>query len=264
MKKIVYQGIAGSFSHLTALRLFGSDCPTKGFPTFRAAYEAVENGSDDLALMPIENTLAGTIYETLDLLKAGGLQIVGETQTHIQHSLLAVRGSSIQEIRKVISHPKALAQCERFFSEHPWIEAIAHYDTAGAAADAAHENDPSQAAIAHATAADIYGLEVLSQGIEDHAENFTRFFLFSKERGKGKKCSLCFTIDHRPGSLADILAFFAERQINLTYIVSRPWIGKPFEYMFYVDLETPNRIVFDELKKKTKSLKILGCYHELS
>jgi prephenate dehydratase len=264
MKKIVYQGIAGSFSHLTALRLFGSDCQLKGLPTFRAVYQAVENNEADLALMPIENTLAGTIYETIDLLKEGGLQIVGETQTRIQHSLLGIRGSTIREIRKVFSHPKALAQCERFFSEHPLMEATAHYDTAGAAADVAEANHPSQAAIAHATAAGIYGLEVLAQGIEDHGENFTRFFLLSKEGREGDRCSLCFTIDHRPGSLADILAFFAQRQVNLTYIVSRPWIGKPFEYMFYVDLETPNPVVFDELKQKTKSLKILGRYHELS
>jgi prephenate dehydratase len=264
MKKIVYQGIAGSFSHLTALRLFGSNCQIEGLPTFRAVYEAVENCDADQALMPIENTLAGTIYETIDLLKEGSLQIVGETQARIQHSLLGKRKSSIQEIRKVFSHPKALAQCERFFFEHPWMEATAHYDTAGAAADVAEGNHPSQAAIAHATAAEIYGLEILAQGIEDHRENYTRFFLLSREGSEGNRCSLCFTIDHRPGSLADILALFAQRQINLTYIVSRPWIGKPFEYLFYVDLEGPHPAVFDELKKKTKSLKILGCYHELS
>jgi prephenate dehydratase len=261
MKTIVYQGIEGSFSHLTAKRTFGTSCRILGLPTFREAFEAVERGDADLALLPIENTLAGTIYETLDLLAQGTLKIVGVTNTRVEHSLLGIPGGSIQTIKKVLSHPKALAQCTRFIAEHPAMEAISHYDTAGSALDIAKAQDPSCAAIANSAAAQIYGLEVLARGIQDHAENFTRFFLISREAVIGKKCSLCFTLEHRSGSLAAVLAFFAEHDVNLTYIVSRPIVEKPFEYMFYVDLETQNAAFIDELRNKTNSLKVLGTYN---
>jgi prephenate dehydratase len=145
-------------------------------------------------------------------------------------------------------------------AEHPAMRAMAHYDTAGAALDVAQAQDPSCAAIANSAAAQIYGLEVLAQGIQDHAANFTRFLLIARDAVVGRKCALCFTLEHRPGSLAAVLAFFAEHDINLTYIVSRPIIGKPFEYMFYVDLETHNATLIDDLQKKTLSLKVLGTF----
>lgn len=253
MKKVVYQGIEGSFSHQTTVRL---GYESQGLPSFREVYEAVEKGEADLGLLPIENTLAGTIYETIDLLSEGSLHIVGEVDTRVEHSLLAL--SSLSEIRKVLSHPKALAQTKRFFEAHPWMEAVAHYDTAGAAADVAKSGDPTLAAIAHCTAADIYGLQVLAEGIQDHAENYTRFFLISKTPTTGKKGSLCFTLEHRAGSLAELLEVLARHGINLTYIVSRPLIGKPFEYLFYIDLEMTGPIPIDILK--TQTLKFLGTY----
>jgi prephenate dehydratase len=260
MKRVVYQGIEGSFSHLTALRLFGPSCQIKGLPSFREVFDTVENGDADVALMPIENTLAGTIYETIDYLSQGSLQIVGMTQTRIVHSLLGIRGSSCARVHKVLSHPKALAQCTRFFSDHSWMRSCPHYDTAGAAADVAAAQDSTQAAIAHSSAAAIYGLDALLQGIEDHRENYTRFFLLSKQPAAGKRCSLCFMLDHRPGSLAEVLSIFAKHQINLTYIVSRPLIGQPFEYLFYADLENAPSIPIEELREKTRSVQILGHY----
>ncbi len=270
MKTIVYQGIEGSFSHQTAERIGGGSINTtintKGLPTFKEVFEAVEKGEADLALMPIENTLAGTIYETLDLLSRGNLQIIGSAKTQIRHSLLAVPGTRKESIRKVLSHPKALAQCLGLFQNNALFEAVSHYDTAGAAADVAKGNDPACAAIAHRGAAQIYGLEVIEEDIQDHQENYTRFFLLSKKESQsksGKKWSLCFTLEHRPGSLAETLSLFARSQVNLTYIVSRPIVGRPFEYLFYTELYAPDPSFIEELADKTHSLKILGNYDEI-
>lgn len=254
MKRIAYQGIEGSFSHKTLAQL---SCKPIGKTTFSEVYEAVEKGEVDFGLLPIENTLAGTIYETIDLLNEGSLHIIGELHTKVEHSLLALPGASIE---RVISHPKALAQCQKIFRDHPEWEVTPHYDTAGAAADIAEMGDLKTAAIANSDAAAIYGLEIVSRGIQDHDENYTRFFLIGKQASSGKKGSISFTLDHRAGSLAQVLSILGEHKVNLTYIVSRPIIGKPFEYLFYVDLEMPEKL--PELK--TKTLKILGTYETIS
>lgn len=249
--KIAYQGIEGSFSHRT---LAGHKGEKVGLPTFRDVYEAVLNGEADLGLLPIENTLAGTIYETIDLLSQGDLKIVGELHTQVEHSLLALPGAKIS---KVLSHPKALAQCTKLFADHPEWTPVPHYDTAGAAADVAASGDPTLAAIANRSAAEIYGLDVVSVGVQDHDENYTRFYLISKTATTGSKGSLCFTLDHKPGKLAEMLNLFAKLGINLTYIVSRPIVGKPFEYLFYVDLENASKLPNIEGK-------ILGTYETIS
>lgn len=265
MKRIAYQGINGSFSHLTVQRLFGIECVFMGFQTFREAFEAVEQCTADLALLPIENTLAGTIYETLDLLNEGELYIVGETKTKIEHSLLAIAGSSIDSIRTVRSHPKALAQCSRMLRKRSAIEPIPHFDTAGAAADVAKEKNISSAVIAHIGAASIYGLEVLEENIHDHEENYTRFFLLSKKPApQGTKCSVCFALPHRAGSLVDVLSLFAQQNLNMTSIVSRPFIGKPFEYLFHIDFDNPLGPFLETLKQKTIHFKCLGIYDDIS
>jgi prephenate dehydratase len=255
---IVYQGTKGSFSWLTAQRLF-PNAEIRGMTTFREAFEAVEKGEAEFALLPIENTLAGTIYETLDLLNAGSLQIIGEAKTTIEHNLLGLAGAD--QLTQVLSHPKALAQCTKFFQEHPLIESVPYFDTAGAAEEVARRNDPACAAIASSAAAEMYGLEVLKPNIHDNAENYTRFFLLSKKPAEGKKSSLCFTLDHRAGSLAEVLSWLASHNVNLTYLVSRPLIGKPFEYLFYVELESTFPV--EELRKRTNSLKVLGTYDGL-
>jgi prephenate dehydratase len=249
--KIAYQGIEGSFSHQTLANHPGIKV---GFPTFREVYEAVERGEADLGLLPIENTLVGTIYETIDLLSQGDLKIVGELHTQVEHSLLALPGAKIS---KVLSHPKALAQCAKLFADHPEWTPVPHYDTAGAAADVASSKDLTLAAIAHRSAAEIYGLKVLSTGIQDHEKNYTRFYLISKKAVSGTKGSLCFTLDHQPGKLAEMLNLFAKLGINLTYIVSRPVVGKPFEYLFYVDLENASKLPCIQGK-------ILGTYETIS
>lgn len=227
--KIVYQGAKGSYSHKTLLGLNGEKV---GLATFKDVYEAVSKGEADLGLLPIENALIGTIYETIDLLAEGELKIVGELTTKVDHCLLALPDA---KIKKVLSHPKALEQCTKFLQKHPEWEIVPFYDTAGAAIAAAA--DPSVGAIASVGAAQEYGLEILHKNIQDHEKNYTRFFLISKRQAAGNKSSLCFTLDHKPGALAAMLAQFAGS--NLTHIVSRPIPGKPFEYIFYVDLEGP-------------------------
>lgn len=250
--KIAYQGTQGSYSEKALQNLEGEKI---GLVTFQNVYHAVAKGEVDLGLLPIENALAGTIYETIDLLAEGDLKIVGEIYVKVEHCLLAKPNA---RIKKVLSHPKALAQCTKLFANHPEWEAIPHYDTAGAAREVAKSQDLSIAAIASAEAAQKYGLEIAMQNVQDAEENYTRFFLISKTGTKGKKGSLCFTIDHTPGKLAEILQQFAKKGINLTHIVSRPILGKPFEYLFYVDLEVP-----EEWPKNIEA-KHLGTYETIS
>lgn len=253
--KIGYQGTRGSYSHQAIQGIAKS---TVGFSSFQEVYEAVENGDVDLGLLPVENSLAGMIYETIDLLNSGPLFIVKELTTKIEHNLVALEGGKIE---KVLSHPKALAQCTKLFHAHPDWEAVTHYDTAGAAALVAEAKDPKLAAIASREAAIIYGLKVIETNVQDENENFTRFFLLSKKRVKGPKLSITFTLKHEPGSLADTLQAFKEAKINLTTIVSRPIQNRPFEYLFFVDLLGE----WEDLPKlPTKTLKILGSYETIS
>lgn len=250
--KIGYQGTKGSYSHRALTFMEGEKI---GKNTFRDVYLAVENGDIDLGLLPIENALAGTIYESIDLLAAGDLKIVGEIIIKVDHCLMALGKG---EIKKVLSHPKALAQCKKLFEQHPEWEAIPHYDTAGAAEDVAKSRDFSLGAIASESAAEEYGLEIILTNVQDHNENYTRFFLISKTETYGNKGSICFTLDHKPGKLAEVLTSFGENGINLTHIVSRPIPGKPFEYLFYADLVNLRGGL------ENMNVKLLGTYETIS
>lgn len=264
MKKIAYQGKLGSFSHITASRIWHDTDELRGFETFSEVFAAVENGEADFALIPVENTIMGEILENLDHLKDSNLNILFETTTRIQNSLLAPEGAEWKGLKRVLSHPAALAQCTYFLrSRH--LQASPHWDTAGAASHVAESNDSSLAAIACADAAEVYGLKVLNRNIQDNQENHTRFFVLGKEASeKGNKTSLVFSLEHRKGALAEILSIFSRLNLNLMKIASRPILGKPFEYLFYVDIEgkIPDDAV-EELKSKTKTLKCLGVYHVL-
>lgn len=260
--KVAYQGVEGAFSYITAKKVFGEKALLQGFPTFKETFEAVEKGLAEVAVLPIENTLAGTIYETIDLLSQGTLHIIGASTTRIELSVLALPGASIKELKKILSHEKALEQCSYFFAENPHIKAVPYYNTAGAAADVAKGGDREVGAIAHAQVAEIYGLTVLAEGVQNHKENFTRFLLVSKKESEGGYglAVLCFTLPHRPGSLAEVLTFLAGQGVNLTYLVSRPLIGKPFEYLFYVELDYFKPAILSALSQKVESLKILGSF----
>ncbi|MGE0870952.1 MAG: prephenate dehydratase [Kofleriaceae bacterium] len=271
--RIAYQGVEGSYSHLAAQRRYAG-CPggalLTGHDSFRAAAAAVTSGAADLALLPIENTTAGSINETYDLLAAGTLHITGEVVSAIEHCLLALPGVSLDELRTVMSHPQALAQCHALFAQHPQLVARAELDTAGAARRVAESNDRTLAAIASAAAAKRYGLAVVAQGIQSSAGNATRFVEIAMRPapladGVVAKTSLVIALADRPGALGDILTRFAARNLSLTKIESRPIPEAPFTYRFYIDVlghaaSEPFRAALDDIRALTTELRVLGTY----
>lgn len=273
MKTIAYQGVKGAFSFLTAREAWGCNNIFIGADSFQEVFELLKEGHADYAVVPIENSLVGSIYENYDWLAKYDSRIIAEHYTHIEHCLLAKKldGKGKDErlihIRKVISHPKALEQCRSLFKQYPWMEAVAHQNTASAAAEVGMGNDPSLAAIASAPAAEFYGLEILKQGIEDNQANYTRFVTVAqKGTESGNKCSLLVRLPHIPGSLSRVLNKFSERNMNLTKIESRPIHGSPFEYTFYIDIVLGDREkqgfkgLFEALSDYVQTLKILGIY----
>lgn len=275
MKTIAYQGVKGAFSYMTALNEFGENTRLRGLQTFKEVFEMVKYGEADYAVIPIENSLIGSIYENYDLLNIYEMRIIGEHFTKIEHCLLTISTSHeqgnerLKTIKKVLSHPKALEQCSCFFQRHPWMEAVVYMDTAAAASEIASNGDPTCAAIASVSAAELYGLEILKKGIEDDPKNYTRFVTVMKKEihnDQIDKCSLLLQLKHVPGALAEMLKQFADQAINLTKIESRPLRGSPFEYLFYVDFEFIGRKrqdvedLLNGLCSKVQKLKILGFY----
>jgi prephenate dehydratase len=203
--------------------------------------------------------------ENFDLFHRYDVEIIGELSLPIEHCLVG-KNTRLKEIKKVYSHPKALAQCTQFFQDHPWIESSVHFDTAGAAEEIAARSDSTLAAIGSRKTAEVYKLEVIKANLEDHRSNTTRF-LFLKKKGqllREGKCSLLFTVKHIPGVLAEVLQILAKLGLNLTQIVSRPIREKPFEYLFFIDIlftqEHDIEFVLNSLKEKTETLKLLGIY----
>ncbi len=271
--RVAYQGVEGSFSHLTAQRHYrglGKPILLTGFETFREAAESVRTGTDDMALLPIENSTAGSINETYDLLAEGGLTINAEAISRVSHCLLGLAGAKVESLRAVISHPQALLQCEDFLRSHPHIRSRAEFDTAGAARKVKEQRDPTLAAIASESAARVFALEVIERDIQTQASNFTRFVEVAREPATCPpevpcKTSLLLATGHRPGDLADVLRHFASRTINLTKLESRPVPDRPFQYQFYLDLEGHANSAalvdaLDAIKEHTRELRILGTY----
>ena len=272
-----YQGAPGAFSEDAARAFVGDQAALLPCWKFEDVFLAVESGRAAQGVLPIENTLAGSVQASYDLLADRSLTIVGETVHRIRHSLLAPRGSRIDMLRQVLSHPVALAQCEGFFRRHTHLEPLPVYDTAGAVERVVREGRPEQGAIASRRAADVYGADVLAEGIEDHPENYTRFLLITtparaaeaaataKAAARGHKTSLVFLMANRPGALYECLGHFASRGVDLAKIESRPLRGRPFEYAFYLDLlgdaaEAPVAEALAALRGSTAMLRILGSY----
>jgi chorismate mutase / prephenate dehydratase len=271
--RVAYQGVEGSYSHLAAQRRYagrGGGTLLAGHDTFRGAADAVLAGAADLALLPIENTTAGSINETYDLLASTGLHITGEVVAAIEHCLLALPGVPLEELRTVMSHPQALAQCAAFFARHPHLAPRQELDTAGAARRVAAANDRTLAAIASVAAARTYGLAIVAQGIQTAAGNATRFVEIAPRpaplpEGVAAKTSLLLALADRPGALGEILMRFAARNLSLTKLESRPIPEAPFTYRFYVDVlghaaSAPFAAVLDELRALTAELRVLGTY----
>jgi len=241
--RVAYQGVEGSYSHLAAQRRYGGRAGgvlLVGHDSFRGAAAAVTTGAADLALLPIENTTAGSIDDTYDLLSDGGLVITGEEISSIEHCLLALPGVTADELRVVISHPQALAQCHAFFADNPQLVARPEIDTAGSARRVRDAGDRTLAAIASAAAARTYGLTIVARAIQSSAGNATRFVEISLHaapvaEGAAAKTSLVFALADRPGALGEVLTRLAARNLSLTKIESRPIPEAPFTYRFYAD-----------------------------
>jgi prephenate dehydratase len=266
--RVVIQGEKGAFSHQAALQAMGPDIEVLPRPAFEDLFTSVMEGQADRALVPIENSLAGSIHENYDRLRARPLHIVAETQLRIRHCLIGRPGSSLASIRRVASHPVALAQCRDFFAKHPNIEAMPAYDTAGSVMDLLRADGPAtQGAIASRLAAELYGGKILMEDLEDDPQNYTRFLILAREAMAGapaSKTSLVFTLRNAPGALHRALGVFASRGVDLAKLESRPLRGRPWEYAFYLDvLGDPAGTVGEalvELRTLSGEFRILGSY----
>ena len=261
-----YQGEAGAYSEEGALALF-PEAEHRPLLSIRKVFEAVEVGRARWGLVPMDNSQAGSINETYDLFLRHGLHLVGETVVRVDHCLLALPGSTIDDLREVISHPQAIAQCEEFLNALE-IDVRAEYNTAGAAKKITEERLERTAAIASRRAAELYGLEVLAEQIQTYPDNSTRFGALSRNPeslDEPDKSSLVFGVGHVSGSLYRCLGAFAERHLNLTKLESRPRPGRPWEYVFYADVAAPAHgpemvEALAALSEHATSTRLLGSY----
>jgi len=271
MPTIAFQGEPGAYSELAAYEYFGAQITTLPCPTFEDVFAVVAEGRATHALLPIENSLAGSIHRNYDLLLESDLQIVGEYHLRVSHCLMAVPGTSLEELRQVYSHPQALAQCQRRLREMG-LEAVIAADTAGSARLVSQRGDPTIAALASRRAAAVYGLEILVAGMEDNPANYTRFLALTRPQADldwqeegDYKTSVVFSLHNQPGVLFKALSVFALRDIDLTKIESRPIQGQLWEYMFYIDFigHVQSQVcqrALDHLGELAPFLRVLGSY----
>ncbi len=271
--RVAFQGELGAFSGEAAQKLLGNDVRLVPCETFEKMFATVENQTCDFCLAPIENSLFGSVYQNYDLLLKHNLRIIGETNLRIVHNLIAPQETRLEDVRRVYSHPVALAQCVRFFAENPQTTPIAAYDTAGSVKMIMESREAGSAAIAGMAAAEVYHAVILAAGIEDDRQNYTRFLLLASEKDCGEppaeadKTSIVFALENRTGSLYRAMAVFALRDIDLTKIESRPLVGRPWEYSFYLDFigniaEPRVRNALAHLGEFATGIKILGCYRQ--
>jgi arogenate/prephenate dehydratase len=237
--RIAFQGAAGAYSETAALRAWPA-AETVACDRFEDVFAAVASGTTSHGLLPVENSIGGSIHRNYDLMLEHDLPIVAETELQVVHNLLAMPGVDLPAIKRVFSHPQALAQCEMFLQTLPGVEIVATYDTAGSARMIRDGALADTAAIASARAAELFGLASLRTGIQDYADNITRFLLISRDprlvSGTADKTSIAFALHNAPGALFKALSVFALRDIDLTKLESRPARGRPWEYVFYADL----------------------------
>jgi prephenate dehydratase len=264
---VAFQGEHGAYSEQAGKQHFGAETASLPCRDFQGIFTAVQNGQATHGMLPVENSLAGTVIPAYDLLVDHDLRVQAEAVVRVEHCLMAPPGVFLNEIKRVISHHQALAQCDKTL-RRLGLEPVIHYDTAGAARDLAQEPQPGTAAIASELAAETYGLDILVRNVEDMDFNFTRFFVLGKNdvpRQDPSKTSIIFTTRHVPGALHEVLSELAERELNLTKIESRPRGNLPWHYLFYVDFEghedeTAVREALMGILKKSSFLKVLGSY----
>ena len=274
MIKIAIQGIHGSFHDIASRQYFeGEEVNMICCDTFEQVFDTVRRDPEVLAVVAIENTIAGSLLHNYELLRESNMTIVGEHKLHIEHSLLVLPDEDINDIVEINSHPVALIQCRSFLQKHPDWKIVEVDDTAGAAADISRRQLRRHAAICSKHAAPIYGMKVLEEGIEDNKHNYTRFLILAdpyhmadslRNREQSNKSSIVFAVPHESGSLSQVLSIFSFYHINLTKIQSLPIIGHEWEYLFYVDLtyDNYNRYLqsIDAIRPLIKQIKLLGEY----
>lgn len=273
---VAFQGELGAFSEEAVRTWFGAEVEPLPCREFREVAQRVRAGEARAGLLPVENSLAGSVQPAYDALAEPGLSVVGEVIRPIRHFLLGLPGASLDGVRRAISHPVALAQCGTFLSSHPEIEAVAVYDTAGAAREVARGGDLSVAAIAAHRAAERYGLEVLAADLQDRSDNQTRFLVVREESAprlpreegddqSGWKTALLVETENRPGSLVDILLPLAEEGVNLSKLESRPG-PTPWSYRFFLEFEgNPEQAgakrALRGVRQRARSVRVLGTFH---
>ena len=264
--KVAFQGEPGAYSEQAVFNYFGQ-VDTLPCESFDLVFEAVNTKQCDAGLIPVENSLAGSIHQNYDLLLRNQLYIVGEYLLRVRHCLIAMPDVKKADIKKAISHPQALGQCAAYLRSHG-IKAEQVYDTAGSVKILKESGARDTAAIASKRAAELYGMQILEEGIEDNAENYTRFLAIRTEAvvpESEAKTSIVFTLKNQPGALFKAMSVFALRDIDLTKIESRPLQGKPWEYLFYIDFigaahEETTRRALDHLGEYAVTLRVLGSY----
>lgn len=265
--RIAFQGEPGAYSEAAALR-FNPAADVIPCSTFEEVFAAVQGSKSGYGILPIENSIGGSIHRNYDLLVQHELPIVGEVMLFVTHQLMAVPGTRLEQVKRIYSHPQALAQCERYLQGLTGVEIIATYDTAGSAKLVRDQHGHEAAAIASSRAAEVFGLSVLASGIQDFEENITRFLIISRSPtplGDPNKTSLVFTLHNEPGALFKSLSVFALRNIDLTKLESRPIQGRAFEYLFYVDISVPRQDLqcaraLVHLAEFARSMRTLGSY----
>jgi prephenate dehydratase len=267
MARVAFQGVAGAYSEEAIRQFFGPE--VNGVPCKRLEdmFAAVESGDADYALLAVENAVAGSVTGSYELLMEHDLRVRAEVILRVRHMLLAAPGTQLGDLKRVRSHPQALAQCERYLIRRG-LEPVPAFDTAGSARDLAQSPDRETGAIAGALAAELYGLEILDRSIEDLDFNYTRFFVLGLEdppRSQRSKTSLVFTTRHQPGALYESLGEFARRGVNLSKIESRPRRNQPWQYLFYLDFEghwqDPQcEAAIMALLRRSSFVKLLGSY----
>ncbi|PVX26522.1 MAG: prephenate dehydratase [Candidatus Bathyarchaeum sp.] len=265
--KVAFQGELGAYSEMAVYSFFGHSAEVKPCKSFDAVFESVKNGDVDYGVVPIENSIEGSVNRTYDLFLEYDLKVCGEIIIRISHCLIAHKGRSIDQTKTVYSHPQALAQCRKFLEQHK-LNAISTFDTAGSVKMVKEQKIMDAAAIASERAAQIYDMTILAREIEDVKNNSTRFFVLDKQDASysgADKTSIIFATKSIPGALYQILGEFAARHINLTKIESRPTKQTPWEYHFYLDFEGHRtekqcQDALESIKDKTLFIKILGSY----
>lgn len=272
MKKIAIQGGVGAYHGIAAENFFGEEVELIECDTFKDIFISIENDKEVIGVMAIENTIAGSLLPNYELLKKHECLIIGEYKQRISHCLATLPNQNLDEITEVHSHPMAIIQCEDFIKKYPKIKIVEHIDTALAARDIKKFNKKKIASICSERAADIYGLQILARGIETNKRNYTRFLIFAHQEACEKfsecktpnKSSLVFSLQHKEGSLASILAILSFYGMNLTKIQSLPIIGQEWQYQFYADIIFESKERFNQaisaIGPLTSNLKIMGLY----